>query len=258
MVEGVEDPRAAGSGQGGGGEVRDALIAFALACAGVAALAALGRAVPVVDNNLGALVAVIFLYIPFFYARRRGEDLVSYGFRATPVGRGLAFGFGAPLVLFPLFAAAFVLFYDAVCRPEQVAWLRQLALPGMCRGWDGWSGMHAPRFDLDLLELAFVQVVVIALPEELFFRGFLHQLLERAMPPRRRLLGGGIGWALVLSSALFAVGHLAAGFDPRRLSVFFPGLLFGWMRSATGSILAGTIAHAASNLFIRVLEQMFF
>jgi hypothetical protein len=29
------------------------------------------------------------------------------------------------------------------------------------------------------------------------------------------------------------------------------------MRSATGSILAGTIAHAASNLFIHVLERMF-
>ena len=36
--------------------------------------------------------------------------------------------------------------------------------------------------------------------------------------------------------------------DPRGLSVFFPGLLFGWMRSATGSILAGTICHALSNL----------
>ncbi len=258
MVEGMSGPEPEAGSSGQGREVRDALVAFGLACAGVAALAALGRVVPIVDHNLGALVAIVFLCIPFFYAPRRGEDLFDYGFRVTPVRRGLAFGLGAPLVLFPLFAAAFVLFYDVVCRPEQAAWLRQLALPGMCRGWDGWGGMRAPRFDLQLPKLVFVQVVVIALPEELFFRGFLHHLLERAMPPRRRLLGGGIGWALVLSSALFAVGHLAAGFDPRRLSVFFPGLLFGWMRSATGSILAGTIAHAASNLFIRLLEQMFF
>jgi membrane protease YdiL (CAAX protease family) len=238
-------------------DVRDPIVAFVLACAGVAALAALGRAVPFVDRNLGALVAVVFLYLPVYFAWRRGEDLVAYGFRATPVGRGLAFGLGVPLVLFPLFAAVFVLFYDVACDPE-AGWLRQLTPPGSCPGWDGWAGIHAPRFDFELLELAFVQLVVIALPEELFFRGFMHELFERAFPPRRRFLGGGLGWALILSSALFALGHLAAGLDPRRLSVFFPGLLFGWMRSATGSILAGTICHAASNLFIRLLEQMFF
>lgn len=242
---------------GGSREVRHAFLACALACAAVAALAALGRAVPFVDRNLGALVAVVFLYLPVFFAWRRGEDLVAYGFRAAPIGRGLALGAGASLVLFPLFAAGFVLFYDVVCQSGS-DWLGQLAPPGMCMRWQGWSGIHAPALGLDFLELAFVQVVVIALPEELFFRGFVHEMLERALPPRRRLLGGGLGWALVLSSALFAVSHLAAGFDPRRLSVFFPGLLFGWMRSATGSVLAGTIAHAASNLLIRVLEQMFF
>jgi uncharacterized protein len=238
--------------------VRDALVAFALAGALTAGLAALGSAVPFVARNQAALFAVVFLYLPVFFAWRRGEDLMAYGFRAAPLGRGLAIGLGAPLVLFPLFAAAFVFFYDVVCRPDQAAWLHDLAIPGMCRGWDGWDGMDAPLFDRAFFEQVFVQVVVTALPEELFFRGFLHELLERAIPPRRRFLGGGIGLALVLSSALFAAGHLATGLDPRRLSVFFPGLLFGWMRSATGSILAATIAHAASNLFIRLLQQMFF
>ena len=48
------------------------------------------------------------------------------------------------------------------------------------------------------------KLVVVALPEELFFRGFLLGLLEKRFPPRRRLLGGGIGLALVLSSLAFA------------------------------------------------------
>jgi membrane protease YdiL (CAAX protease family) len=242
---------------GGRSDVRDALLAFAIACVGVAALAGLGRAVPFVGRNLGALVAVVFLYLPVYFGWRRKEELAEYGFRRDPLGKGLLIGFGVPLLIFPLFAVLFVYFYDFVCRPGQEAWLRQLAMPGSCQRFRGWAGIRAPAIDLDLLELAFVQVVVIALPEELFFRGFIHELLERAMPPRRRLWGGGIGWALVLSSALFAAGHLAAGLDPRRLAVFFPGLLFGWMRSATGSILAGTIAHAASNLYIHVLERMF-
>jgi len=38
--------------------------------------------------------------------------------------------------------------------------------------------------------------------------------------------------------------------DPRALATFFPGLLFGWMRSSTKSILAGTLTHASSNILV--------
>jgi len=238
--------------------LRAALLWFAVSTAAVVVLAQLGRAVPFVGANLGAFVAIVFLYIPFAVAQRRREDLADYAFRMDPVGRGLAFGVGIPVLVFPLFLAGFVLFYDQVCAAEHGAWLAKLAPPGLCRSWRGWDGMHAPSHGWKLIEAAFVQVVVVALPEELFFRGFLHRLCEQALPPKRRLLGGGIGWALVVSSALFALGHLAVGFDPRRLAVFFPGLLFGWVRSATGSIFAGTIIHASSNLFVDVLEKMFF
>lgn len=238
-------------------DLRDALVAFALVSVTAAALAVLARAVPILARNLGAAYAVVFLYVPVLFAWRRSEDLYSYGFRARPVGKGLALGLGMVGVVFPLFAVGYVLFYDLVCHPGQAAWLRALAQPGLCPSWRGFAGIHAPHLDRAFFESAFIQVVVVALPEELFFRGFLHQLLERAFPPRRRILGGGVGWALVLSSALFAVVHLVR-LDPRELAVFFPGLIFGWMRSATGSVLAGTIAHASSNLFIHVLAQMFF
>ncbi len=229
-------------------------MAFAAASAGVVVLAQLGRVIPLLGANLGAAVAIVFLYVPVYFTWRRGEDLSDYGFRAEPMGKGLAFGVGIPLVVFPLFLVGFVVFYDVVCGSEGA--LHQLAPPGFCPRWRGWEGVSAPDRGLEYLELAFVQVVVVALPEELLFRGFIHELCERALPPKRRLFGGGIGWALVLSSALFAVGHLAVGLDPRRLAVFFPGLLFGWVRSATGSILAGTIIHAASNLFIDILQDM--
>jgi membrane protease YdiL (CAAX protease family) len=239
-------------------DLRDALAAFVLAFVSCVALGLVARVVPFASRNLGALVAIVFLYVPVFYAWRRSEDLYGYGFRAAPVGRGLAVGLGYVAIVFPLFAVAYVGFYDVVCHPHQAAWLRHLALPGKCPRWRGWAGVRAPAFDLDFLKHVFIQVVVTALPEELFFRGFLHHLLERRWPPRRRFLGGGIGLALVVSSALFALAHVAIWFDPHRLAVFFPGLLFGWMRSATGSIMAGTIAHASSNLFIDVLDRMFF
>jgi len=235
--------------------LRTALVSFGIAMAAVVALAAVARGVPIVANNLGAAVAIVLLYVPVVIARRRGDELHAYGFLLAPVGRGLAFGLGVPAIVFPLFAVVFVGFYEIVCDAGS---LRALAPPGFCARFDGWAGAHAPAIGWSLVEAAFVQVVVVAIPEELFFRGFLHELCERALPPKRRLLGGGVGAALVLSSALFAVGHLAVGLDPRRLSVFIPGLLFGWMRSATGSILAGVIAHAASNLFIDVLQKTFF
>ena len=68
-------------------------------------------------------------------------------------------------------------------------------------------------------------------------------------------LGGGIGLALVLSAAAFALIHLPKDGDPRALATFFPGLLFGWMRSATGSIVASTVSHAGSNILIRILDH---
>ena len=58
----------------------------------------------------------------------------------------------------------------------------------------------------------------------------------------------------MLSSLAFALIHLPKDGDPRALATFFPGLLFGWMRSATGSILASTVTHAASNILVRFLE----
>jgi membrane protease YdiL (CAAX protease family) len=97
---------------------------------------------------------------------------------------------------------------------------------------------------------------VVALPEELFFRGFLLKLLEQRFPPARRLLGGGIGKALVIQALLFAIIHVPKDGDPRALATFFPALMFGWMRSATGSIFASTVTHAGSNILIRVLELM--
>ena len=89
-----------------------------------------------------------------------------------------------------------------------------------------------------------MQLVVVALPEELFFRGCLHRLLEERFPPTRRWLGGGLGVALLLSSLAFALVHLPKNGDPRALATFFPGLLFGWMRSATGSIMPSVLVHA--------------
>jgi uncharacterized protein len=232
----------------------ESLGAFAVATAYTAIIFQISRFVPFIAQNLQAFVAFAFIYVPVWSSRRRHEDLAIYGFTTHPRRRALAFGLVGPAVVFPIFLLGFVCFYQIICQAPA---LTALAPPTWCARFIGWTGLWHPRPPADFLVSGLNQLVVVALPEELFFRGYLLALLEAAFPPRRRLLGGGIGGALVLSAALFAVGHLLVDFDPRRLVTFFPGLLFGWMRSATGNIAAGTFVHAASNLYIEALQRTF-
>ncbi len=232
---------------------RDAVIAWSIVGVLVTLLVRINYTLPAVGHVGSALVAVLFLFMPGVFAARRKEDLDDYGFHAEPVRKGLVTAAAAIGVIFPLFALGYFAFYEIACNSEL---LSNLVPRGMCSRYGGLSALHPPELTLKLLEFCAVQLIVVALPEELFFRGFLHGLLERAFPPKRRILGGGIGLALVLSSLAFALIHLPKDGDPRALATFFPGLLFGWMRSATGSILASTITHAASNILIRFLDLM--
>jgi hypothetical protein len=154
-----------------------------------------------------------------------------------------------------VFALGYFGFYEIACKSDALV---HLVPRGMCSHYGGLAGIHSPIGSLakaqELGEFCLVQLVVVALPEELFFRGCLLRLLEQKFPPKRRILGGGVGLALVISAAMFALIHLPKDGDPRALATFFPGLLFGWMRSATGSILASTVTHAGSNILIRMLD----
>ena len=237
-----------------------------------------------------ALVAVTFLYAPVVMAWRRKEDLDDYGFHIGPPSpasagslqirppgaapppraplsgrvrmfwslvtsrdakRGFVTALAAMAVIFPIFTLGYFAFYEVACNSQLLA---HLVPRGMCSHYGGLHGLHAPAITGTLLKFCGAQFIVVALPEELFFRGFLLYLLEKRFPPKRRWLGGGVGLALVLSAVAFALIHLPKDGDPRALATFFPALMFGWMRSATGSILASTLTHGASNVLIRFLE----
>jgi membrane protease YdiL (CAAX protease family) len=101
------------------------------------------------------------------------------------------------------------------------------------------------------------QLVVIALPEEAFFRGYLQTAFDRVWAPRWRVLGADLGPGWLLSAAIFAVGHVITRPDPARLAVFFPALVFGWLRRRTGGIGAGVLFHASCNLFSAALGRGF-
>lgn len=143
-----------------------------------------------------------------------------------------------------------------------LAWAAVLAAVTFVPFYYGWRIFWSPRgaFSLNvpwmeaLNEIA-GQIVIIALPEEAFYRGYLQWQLDRAMPFRIRLLGADVGPAILVTSVVFALGHFATIHEPTRLAVFFPSLLFGWLRARTGGVGAGIAFHAACNVFSEILGK---
>lgn len=99
------------------------------------------------------------------------------------------------------------------------------------------------------------QLLVVALPEEAFFRGFLQTELERILPRSPRFLGVDAWWSIILTSAVFSLGHFVTLPYPARLAVFFPSLLFGFLRKRTGGIGASCLFHASCNLLSSTLAH---
>ena len=83
------------------------------------------------------------------------------------------------------------------------------------------------------------QLLLVALPEEFFFRGFLQDSTGRNFR------------AVLIVSLLFSIAHLPkAIFLGEWISLlsFFPSLVMGWLYMKTNNILPGTIFHLLANL----------
>jgi membrane protease YdiL (CAAX protease family) len=78
--------------------------------------------------------------------------------------------------------------------------------------------------------------------EEIAFRGVIFGRL-------RAVLGDREGW--LVQAALFSVLHLSPVIFPTHFAM---GLIFGWLRMRTGSLIPGMILHATWNATIIVLE----
>jgi membrane protease YdiL (CAAX protease family) len=122
--------------------------------------------------------------------------------------------------------------------------------------WHIETPFHLPRLN-SLAGNFSGQLLVIALPEEAFYRGYLQSALDEVWQPRWRVLGAELGPSLLVTSALFALGHLSTEFNAARLAVFFPSLVFGFLRSRSRGVGAGLVFHALCNLFASYLGQSY-
>lgn len=225
------------------GAVGEALTIWAVCFAGIA------LTYPA-SPTLAKLVATLgFLYLPGFAMDRRGEDYPDYGLSTSTLRADLRQFLAVGGVFFPLFIAGYVAFVHGLALLPD-AWVRVLT-PYTGQPSFGW------RLPDRFAELIIDHTFVVALPEEFFYRGYLQTRLRDAWPQGRRFLGARLGPAFWLTAVLFALGHLAI-FQVWRLAVFFPALVFGWMRERSGSVVGAALFHAASNLLVAALDACFF
>lgn len=91
-----------------------------------------------------------------------------------------------------------------------------------------------------LLHSLALQISLVALPEEVFFRGYLISRLRNIWPPFLTLLS---------TALIFGLVHLTL--NPLSvIPAFFCGLLWGWIYLKTESILPSVTAHILINLLI--------
>jgi uncharacterized protein len=98
------------------------------------------------------------------------------------------------------------------------------------------------RHDYALWQLLVLYSLVPAVFEEIAFRGIIFDRL-------RQVLGEREGW--LVQAALFSVMHLSPVIFPTHFAI---GLIFGWLRMRTGSLIPGMILHATWNAVIILLE----
>lgn len=88
---------------------------------------------------------------------------------------------------------------------------------------------------------------IVALGEELFFRGYFQSSVNRYFGKSFKLGEVSFGWGLLLTSVVFGLSHALVSVPstwPWALWTFIFGLTLGFIREKDGSILAAVMLHA--------------
>ncbi len=172
-----------------------------------------------------------FLYAPLIAVAATDQDLSPVGL-CKPAWKTVALDFSLYLfIILPLFLLGWIFLARLVMGVElDISW------PGHLAGLLVW------------------QLLGVSLPEELFFRGWLQGRLNQVLGTTR-LLRAQAGPGLFIAALMFAGAHFIIEPSPGRLLVFFPGLLFGFLRERSGSIAVPVLAHTAGNFCFIIVQS---
>lgn len=220
-------------------------------------------------------IAAFQLYVPLWLVQRRGEAPEAYALHAHGLILGPLSALRARIVRArragkrrgrPSFVARALASYARGASLHPRALIRDLGFgvlamivtfPPFLLAHHLWQmnfGATGYRFVVppDILATFLKNTFLVALPEEMFYRGFLEHRLERLWPTRRWLVVP-LGRTVVVASALFALGHFLGEYNPARLGPFFPAFVFSLLVRRGGSLAGAVLYHGASNAFSAML-----
>lgn len=190
---------------------------------------------PIIAQTLSAIVAILFIYTPIaiLMLKKRPVDFLDRD--AKDYTRSLLVFLIATVIIFPPFLIA-------------------------AHGWQIFIGGYK-HFSLAALpkpfQLCLFQLLLVALPEEFFFRGYCQSTLNLIFKRSWSFLGTHFGPSLFITAAVFALAHSLVFYQWWHFSIFFPALVFGFLRERTGSITAPVFFHATANIIVDWLVRSY-
>lgn len=109
----------------------------------------------------------------------------------------------------------------------------------------------------EFVTFALSNLLLVALPEEIFYRSFIQFSLLQQVPNKLFIFGVPCGIVVTGASVIFALGHSLGDYQLLRLVTFFPGLLFCWLAFRSKSIFGAVIVHALCNVYADILNRSF-
>lgn len=188
-----------------------------------------------------AVLPFLWIVLTLFGANFKASELARFGI-VMPSAKKWLLPIWLALIIFPIFTLGYFLLWgalQALSRPSREALtilnLLKLGLP--------------PAFPnaVELAKIFIIQFIWVAIPEEMFFRGYMQTKMYEKYPKGLNILGVKLGWAILMTAALFAAGHVVTKPNIARLAVFFPAIIFGWLREKTNSVLPAALFHALCN-----------
>lgn len=187
-----------------------------------------------IGKYLSTFALLIFLYTPLLFVLLKKSTPDAMGLHLHQIGWSLKVLLLVMGIVFVPFIVGFVL------------WQHMVVGGRFNPDWT-WPGLH----------FLSAQFLGAAIPEEVFYRGWLQSQFNGAWPTSRTIMGARIGKGLVFTSFLFALGHVIIEYSPVRVAVFFPSLIFGWLREKTDGLVAPILFHGLSNLLMATLQSAF-
>lgn len=187
------------------------------------------RGISWIGASLSTIVALLFLYVPtlVMWKRKRGINFLDRS--RTDYIRSLKVFCVVSFLIFPPY------FF-------------------LAHLWQIWM-VHAGTFHVsgvpDFWNLVLYQLLLVALPEEFYFRGYFQSTVDRFFARPWNIFGVSLGWGWIVTAFVFTVMHTLVTYRWWHFSIFFPALLFGYLRERTGTITAPILFHAASNILMQ-------